>query len=375
MPFSGVLGHKEIVENLRNMVDSGRMPHAVLFCEKPGYGALTLALATIEYMFCKGKKDGDSCGVCSNCIKNSKLVHPDVHFTFPINTSTTVGGDKRGDVEMFYPLWRETVKANPYFGEQEFCRALGLENKLGTISVAEANSIMRKLNLSSYEGGAKVMLIMFPERMNLEAANKLLKSLEEPQDGTYYFMVSHNPGKVIPTILSRCRIIEVPPIGKELLERELSARLGLGKEDAAFWARCSGGSLGKALELVAGEQEQSGSSTMFVNILQKALDKDLSALIDAWEEIASYGKEAQRGICIEGGEILRKIYMMSLGMDEISYASTRERETFRNLSGRIKPDFYRKGYGYLTNALECIERNVNPKFIFCDLCNRIFYNI
>ena len=112
-----------------------------------------------------------------------------------------------------------------------------------------------------------------------------------------------------------------------------------------------------------------------MEILDKALEKDLPALMELWEEIASYGKEAQRGLCLEGGEILRKIYMMSVGLDEMSYASAKEREMFRNLSGRIKPDFYRKGYGYLTNALECIERNVNPKFIFCDLCNRIFYNI
>jgi len=375
MPFSGILGHKEIVENLRNMVDSGRMPHAVLFCEKAGYGALQLALATIEYMFCSQRQGGDSCGKCPNCIKNTKLVHPDVHFSFPINASTLIGGDKRGEVETFYPAWRELVRENAYFNEQELCKAFGIENKLGTISVAEANSIMRKLSLSSYEGGAKVMLIMFPERITIEAANKLLKSLEEPQDGTYYFMVSHNPGKIIATILSRCRIIEVPPIESALLEQELTERLHLTPEEACFWARCAGGSLGKAIGLVSRERDEEGKRPMFVEILGKALEKDLPALMELWEEIASYGKEAQRGLCLEGGEILRKIYMMSLGLDEISYASAKEREMFRNLSGRIKPDFYRKGYGYLTNALECIERNVNPKFIFCDLCNRIFYNI
>lgn len=375
MPFSGVLGHKGIIANLRNMVDSGKVPHALLFCEKEGYGALPLALATIEYMFCNGKADGDSCGECSNCAKISRLVHPDVHFTFPINISSTIGGDKRGEVEMFYPAWRKLATENPYFREQQLYREFGLENRLGTISVAEANSIMRKLSLSSYEGGAKVMLIMFPERMNLEAANKLLKSLEEPQDGTYYFMVSHNPGKIISTILSRCRIIEVPPIEEQPLEAELEKRFSLGKEEAAFWAKCSGGSLGKALELIEREQEQNSNWLMFVKILQKALEKDLPALIEAWEEMASYSKEAQRGICIEGCGILRKIYMISLGLEGISYASPGEREIFRELQGKIKPDFYRKGYGYLNNALECIERNVNPKFIFCDLCNRIFYNI
>lgn len=375
MPFSEILGHTEIIANLRNMIDSGRMPHAVLFSEKAGYGALNIALSTLEYMFCKGEKGGSSCGTCNNCLKVSRLVHPDIHFTFPINVSTKIGGDKRGDVEQFYPLWRELVKENPYFGEQQMYKAFGIENKLGTISVAEANAIIRKLSLSSYEGGAKVMLVMFPERMNLEAANKLLKNLEEPQSGTYYFLVSHSPEKIISTILSRCRIVEVPPIEPQVLSQALKEKYGMNDQEAAFWARCSGGSLGKAIELIEREKEQSVEYMVFMDILEKALNKDLAGLIEIWEEAASYGKEAQKTLCVEGGEILRKIYMMSLGMEELSYASAGEREKFKNLSGRIKSDFYRKGYGYLNNAVECIERNVNPKFIFCDLCNRIFYNI
>lgn len=375
MSFSQITGHGSIIENLRGMADSGRMPHAVLFVEKEGYGALPLALATLEYMFCKEKRDGDSCGQCSNCIKIRKLVHPDIHFTFPINTSTVIGGDKRGEVEQFYPIWRELVKENPYFGEQEMYRKFGIENKLGTISVAEANSIIRKLSLSSYEGGAKVMLIMFPERMNQEAANKLLKNLEEPGSGTYYFLISHNPGKIISTILSRCRIMELSPIDSGALVQELQRRLGLDGEDAAFWAKCSGGSLGKAMELIRRENEQEEKGDIFISILENALNRDLAALMDIWEQIASCGKEVQKGVCLEGEEILRKLYMLSLGLDEIAYSPKAEMARLKALQGRIKEDFYKKGFGWLDNAMECIERNVNPKFIFCDLCNRIFYNI
>lgn len=362
MPYSNILGHSAIIANLRNMVDLGKMPHALLFSEKPGYGALPLALATLEYLF-------------GNNPKVSRLVHPDIHYTFPINTSTVVGGDKRGEIEQFYPLWRELVATNPYFGEEQMYKAFGMENKLGTISVAEANSIIRKLSLSSYEGGAKVMLIMFPERMTLESANKLLKNLEEPRSGTYYFLISHNPEKIISTILSRCRIIEVPPIEASVLEEELSRRFNLSREDAAFWAKCSGGSMGKAMELIAREDEQSDNYNTFVSILENALNRDLCSLIEIWEQMASYGKERQKGICIEGEEILRKLYMTSLGMEELSYASAKERKLLKDLSGRIKKDFYQKGYTYLNNAIECIERNVNPKFILCDLCNRIYYNI
>ena len=231
MQFRQITGHNDIIGNIRNMVDNNRMPHAILFTEQHGYGALHVALATISYMFCTNRNGGDSCGCCNQCSKTGKLVHPDLHFTFPLNTSSLIGKEKRGEVEEFYPLWRDLVKTNPWFSEQELYRTFGIENKFGNISVNEANSIMRKLSLSSYEGGIKVMLIMFPERMNQEAANKLLKSLEEPQPDTYYFMISHNPGKIISTILSRCRIMELHPIDETLLKKALSKDFDLSEED------------------------------------------------------------------------------------------------------------------------------------------------
>ena len=374
MQFSGVIGHGRIIENLRNMVDAERVPHAILFTEKMGYGALHIALATISYMFCQNKENGDSCGVCNQCSKTGKLVHPDLHFTFPINVSTLVGKEKRAEIDEFYPLWRKLVADNPWFGEQELYQAIGIENKFGNISVTEANTIMRKLGLSSFEGGIKVMLVMFPERMNQEAANKLLKSLEEPQPDTYYFLISHNPSKIIATILSRCRIIEVPPIDEDLLAGALERNCQLTGEEASFWAKCSGGSYGKALELLNRTNEESENYTIFIKLLELGIAKDLVGMFDIWESLAAKGKEAQKSFCIESLEVLRKLYMLHLGLDSISYIHNKEREELVKLSGRVKKDFFEKGYNFFNSAIESIERNVNPKFIFCDLCNRIYYN-
>lgn len=375
MQFSDILGHAAVAENLRALADSGRMPHAVLFTERPGCGALAVALAAIQYLFCRHRTGTDSCGSCPSCSKVEKLVHPDLHFTFPTNTSTLVGKDRKSEIDEFYPLWRNLVLSDPYFSEQQLYRALGIENKFGTISVGEAASILRKLSLSSYEGGPRVMLILFPERMNIEAANKLLKSIEEPQPDTYYFLISHNPGKIIATILSRCRIVEIGPVAEPELAAALSARFALPPQEAAFWARCSGGSYGKAVEMIGAGEENSDKYITFVTILESAVQKDLPSLFDSWEKIAAWGREEQKALCTEALEILRKIYMLSLGLDDISYAPHAERERLRALSGKIRGDFYRKGYAYLNTAIEHVERNVNPKFIFCDLCNRIYYNV
>lgn len=375
MQFSKIIGQSAPVAQLRKVGNDNRVPHAMLFTEKPGCGALPLVLAFIQYLFCKEKTETDSCGTCSNCIKIEKLVHPDLHFTFPTNTSVLVGKDKKSEIDEFYPLWRELVKSNPYFGEQELYKALGIENKFGTIGVSEAAAIMRKLSLSSYEGGAKVMLILFPERMNQEAANKLLKSLEEPQPETYYFLISHAPEKIISTILSRCRLVSIPPIEEQVLREALIEKLALPAPEAGFWAKCSGGSYGKAIQLISREEERDESYGVFISILEAALKKDLAGMFDIWDRIAAWGKESQKAFCTQGNEILRKLYIIHLQLESISYAPPREQQELKELSGKIKTDFYEKGYHYLNSAVECIERNVNPKFIFCDLCNRIYYNI
>ncbi len=375
MQFSKVIGYKEVIENLRNMVDSNRLPHAFLFTEKRGYGAITLVLSTIQYLLCQNKIDGDSCGVCPKCTKIAKLTHPDVHFSFPTNSSTLISKDKKEDVDLYYPLWRNLVLENLYFSEQELYKALGIENKQGTISVKDASTIISKLSLSSYEGGAKVMIILFPERMNQDSANKLLKSLEEPQPDTYYFLISHSPSKIISTILSRCRRVELPPIEQKELTSAIIANNNLPEEEAKFITKCSGGSYGYAQELISSNNQHSEATDLFLQLLNNAISKDLVKLIEIWENLATWRKEAQKEFCREGLQILRKLYILDLNLPDISYSPKLEREELENLSGKIKSTFYQKGYTLLNEAVMQIEQNINPKFIFCDLCNRIYYNI
>lgn len=375
MQFGNVIGNTEVIESLKKMIDSHRMPHATLFTEKAGYGAIAIALATAQYLFCKNHTNSDSCSECNSCKKVSRLVHPDLHFIFPTNTSTIVGSEKRKEIENFYPIWREFAKKNLYFSEQELNQALGIENKFGIIGVGEANAIIKKLSLSSCEGGAKIVFVLFPERMNLEAANKLLKTLEEPMPNTYFIMVSHNPNKIIATITSRCRIIELPPIKREILSARLQKEFSLNAQEGDFWANCTRGSYSEAVSLITKQEEQSEYYSIFIDILNKGLAKDLPALLDLWENISTYGKEKQRNLCLEGEEILRKIYMTSLGMESISYSTPDQASELKELSCKIKPEFYKKGYDFLNNSIDCLERNVNPKFIFCDLCNCIYHTI
>lgn len=375
MNYSDLLSYEQITDNLRSCVDNGKFPHALLFTEKEGYGAFTIAWATIRYLFCKSRNNGDSCGICPSCKQISKLAHPDLHFIFPTNTSSLIGKDKKPEISAFYPLWRELALENPYFSEQELYNKLGIENKLGIIGVAEVNTIIGELSLSACEGGPRVTLIMFPERMNTEASNKLLKSLEEPKPDTFFILISQNPTKIIPTILSRCRIIEVPPMEQKILASRIKEECDISIEEALFWSKYSGGSYGKAKKMAKNREESDENFVIITNMLNFATKKDLPSLCDCWEQLSMMGKESQKQLCLEALEILRKLYVLSLGMEEIAYIPPKERETYSSLSKEIKKDFYAQGFTLFNSAIDSIERNVNSKFIFCDLCNRIYYYI
>ena len=397
MIFSEIAGHRELVENLRNMVQAGRMPHAVLFSEQSGCGALPLALATIQYMFCRTRKalasgednplvkglfgdepdnlpTQDSCQVCSSCIKVRNLTHPDFHFVFPINTTQIVEKGKKAAMDAYYEIFRSLVKENPYFSEEDLYRAMELENKMGLIGVNEAAWLINRLNFTSYEGGQKVVLILFPERMNLEAANKLLKSIEEPTEDTYFFLITNAPGKIIQTIRSRCRLIEVPPISKEDLAKAIAEKYKMDEKEAALWASTAQGSFGKAMQLIESSEGETEDFEDFTSLMNLALDKDLPALISFGADLSKKGKEAQKNFCRNSLKLLRQMYMLSLGEENLAYMNPNQAEEIKALATRLNSENFGKYYDIFNDTIECIERNVNAKFIFGDLCNVLYLN-
>lgn len=387
-----------MAETLKSMVQKGRMPHALLFAEQSGCGALPLVLATVQFMFCRARKalaggdekwllkglfgdnpetaapTTDSCEICSSCIKIRNLSHPDFHFVFPINTTQLVEKGKKVAIDAYYEIFRELVKNNPYFSEQDLYNAMELENKMGLIGVNEANWLINRLSFSAYEGGDKVVLIMFPERMNLEAANKLLKSIEEPTEDTYFFLITNAPGKIIQTIRSRCRLIEVPPIENEALAQALAQKYKMDDQTASMWASCAQGSFGRAIELIEESEAEAEDFGDFASLMRQAMQKDLPGLVATAADLARRGKEAQKNFCRSALKILRQMYVIKLGKENIAYLNPNQKEEIEDLSKNLKAEDFEKYYSIFNDTIECIERNVNAKFIFGDLCNTLYLN-
>ncbi|MBP9987194.1 MAG: hypothetical protein KBT44_04665 [Bacteroidales bacterium] len=381
MRFSDLIGNDALKASLVKMVESGRTPHALLFVEQEGMGAAGFAVALSQYLNCKNHVPsdfgGDSCGECPACRSHANLAWPDLHFAFPVNATASLSdADKKRPVSrLFMAEWNKLLKSNPYFSEHDLAEAIGIENKAGNISVNEAKEISDTLSMHAYDSDYKVMVIWLPEKMNMEASNKLLKLLEEPQPGTLFILVTRQIEKLLSTIVSRCQIVRLQPMEQYQLAEVLAAGFELDEADAMSYANLAAGSYGRAKELISGEESFTEADELLRSLLEEALKHSLAGVLAVSENLTGLGKEAQRRFCIYAENYIRKIFMMSENVPGISYTKRQEEDYIKSLAARIKPTFYQKIIGALDTAIAAIDGNVLAKLVFTDLCNRFYLYI
>ncbi len=226
------------------------------------------------------------------------------------------------------------------------------------------------------ENGYKAVVIWLPEKMNAEAANKLLKIIEEPPAMTLFLLVTHAPEKVLQTIFSRCQSLRVLPIAKEDVAITLENQFSVPREQALMHASTSSGSIGVALSQIGDREEYSTFMDLFQRIVNACLSKDLLSALDAGEEVAALStREKQKGFCTFTADCLRKIFMLRGTLTDIANIPADEMAFFSTVAPRVKEGFCQKTITYLDNAAMLIERNVNPKIVFCDLIDRIYVSI
>ena len=351
MRFQDVIGNERVAQTLAAMADSGRVAHAMLLYENEGCGALALALAYIQYLNCANPSNGDSCGKCLSCKQMEKLIHPDVHFVFPVNKGPKSSDDKPTS-ESYIKYWRELAIADPYFTEADLQKAIGIESKNGLIAVAEAKSIISKLSLTSVADGYKAVVFYLPEKMNQETANRLLKMVEEPPEKTIFLFITHAPEKVLQTIFSRCQSIRVLPLTKEEAEQ---VRLCKPEED---------------------REEYNRFSDLFADLMNAIVSRDLMSALDCSEQMAALeSREKQKAFCTFASDCIRKIYMIQQNMPQIADVSEDEQEFYSKMASSCGKSFCQRSVTNIDKVVAMIDRNVSSKILFCDLVNRMFLSL
>ena len=365
MLFNEIIGQHVLKQQLIQTVKDKRISHAQLFLGSEGSGNLALAIAYAQYICCLDKRDDDSCGHCKSCIKFQKLVHPDMHFVFPVNTTNKVKKDATSD--NFILQWREIVTHFPYFDEQTWYEFIGIENKQGNIGKSDAEIIQQKMSFKPFEANYKFMLIWLPERMNTIAANKLLKLIEEPPANTLFLLVSKNIDQIIQTILSRTQLIRVPPVDEQAIRKMLDERYNLSESESAAITRLAAGNVMKAVNIQEKHEAEQEFFENFRTLMQFACKADFVKLLDWSEEMAQLGREQQKSFLHFLQQMLRENFILNRQMSNIVYATDIEKNFAQQFSKFITPNNVEKMYSAINLAIAHIEQNGNQKIIFSDL--------
>ena len=311
---------------LRQMAESGRIPHAMLLHQNDGGAAFPLILDFLDEVY-------------GHNPRVKKLIHPDVHFIFPV-----AGADKPVS-DRFIGEFRNLLLVNPCFYENELYAAIGIESKQSLISVNEARSILEKLSLSAVEGGYRTVVLYLPEKMNPQAANALLKMVEEPPENTLFLLVTLEPEKVLTTIFSRCVFLRVRPFTRE--------------EDRAVHAK-------EAADVAA-------LVDLFHDLMNAIFRKDLLGALEAGDAVADLGsRERQKRFCRVAGDCLRNVFLLQQGLSELADVPEDEAAFYAEAAGKLRKSFVRSSLPALDRALLLLERNVNQKILFTDLVNRLY---
>ncbi|MFA7116089.1 MAG: hypothetical protein WC140_02480 [Bacteroidales bacterium] len=373
MRFNDIIENKELILNLKKMSDTNRVAHAIMFVENDGQGAIGMVLSLTQYIMCESHNEGDSCGKCPKCNRISKLIHPDVHFVFPVN-STSKSSSRKPISEDYLNIWRSVVLDNPYFTETKLNSELGIENKVGIINVAEADRLLQILSLHSYEGGKKVFIIYLPERMNTATSNKLLKMIEEPTPNTYFFFVSHSPENIIQTIISRCLLIRLDSIDTNALTEQLILKYDLSKEEAYSFAKISNGNYGQAISYIKDKNIRSPYLELIEKLLKESYKRNLFNLLQNNDAFVKLGRDKQKAFTQYFEEIIRKIMLCNQGLEKIAFCTEEELQLVKNYKN-ISLGFFEPIFKKLEDLRMSIESNVNAKVAFFNFMNLLFIDM
>ncbi|HEY0042835.1 MAG TPA: hypothetical protein VGB71_19310 [Flavisolibacter sp.] len=395
MLFRNVIGQQEVKQHLIEMVQHNRLSHALLFLGKEGSGALPLALAFAQYISLLPVNNGteeaslfgepvevklpaspDEADIWiqkqASFSKADQMVHPDIHYTYPVVTKKTGTPPLSTD---YAAEWREFIQQYPYGNVYDWLQAIGAENKQGNITAQECNDISRKLNLKSFESGYKILVLWMPEYLGKEG-NKLLKLIEEPPADTLFILVAENESAILTTILSRCQLVKIPALQAEDIEGSLISKTGLTSDQARLIANSSEGNYREALQQLQHADED------YFNLLREWLNSILrsgpAAHLKVIEEIARLGRENQKQFLRYFIHLLEQALRLEIAAGHLkenllAAMSSGEQDLAVKLNKAISLEQKEAIAEELDKASYYIERNANAKILFHALTIKIFH--
>ena len=401
MQLKSVIGQHPVKEQLLQMVKQNRLSHALLFLGKEGSGALSLAMAFAQYIVCssakeaaeksinlfaiapsipsplsgEGKGEGDSCGICPACTKADKLIHPDIHFSYPVVPRKP--GDKPKSTD-YISDWREFVCGFPYGNIYDWLQFINAENKQGNITSAEVEDINHKLSLKAFESQYKILIMWMPEFLGNQG-NKLLKLIEEPPPDTLFIFVAEDESAILPTILSRTQLVKIPALTDEEIEEALITKSNIENNKARQIAGVCAGNYRESLQMLQhAEEDWQSHLREWLNAIAK---NNTAAQIKWIDEIAKLGREKQKQFLryfihlLEQAVRIRVIEETTGITSPLNNIPEKEKDFALRLNKLCSLSAQQAIITELDKATYYIERNANSKMLFHALSIRLYHII
>lgn len=358
MQFHDIPGNEKIKHHLVQTVKEQRISHAQLFLGPEGSANFALAWAYVQFVNCTNKKEDDSCGKCPSCIKISKLIHPDLHFTYPTISPAKLSKELMAE-------WKEALLANPYQTVFSWLQHLNAENKQGNITAEESRDVIKRLGLKSFEAEYKMQLMWMPEYLGNEG-NMLLKLLEEPPEKTLIILIANDSEKMLPTILSRLQMIKINRFTDQDIKHFLMEKMELEENRATLITKLAEGNMNEALAHIDSEEAdllQNFREWMLLCVTPSKAKE----LVDWIDTAGSMGRESLKNFLRYALHMFREAYIYRNNISSLLRVDTNEEDFVQKFARFVHEQNLPTINQEFNSAIGHIERNANPKITLMNL--------
>ncbi len=342
MPFSDLIGHEPVVRVLQGAIRGGKVAHAYLFLGPEGVGKTTTAHLFAKALNCE-RAEADCCDACESCRRADADNHPNLHLM------TLAGGKER-------------------------------------VSIEQVRALQHEVALKASGGGRRVFILPEAEKMSIQAANAVLKTLEEPPPSVTIILISANPSELLPTVYSRCQTIRFAPTTREQIRQALQERFSVPEEEARFLAAYSNGRPGIALRMARDSAALDHRSEM-LSLLEQFARSDSIGAFRLAEGIRTLvpssggddpedepdeesdgkrkkkgGSRAQIAASLDIAQAwFRDLLAIKESCDEEVILNADRMDSLREAASRFTADQIRRGIAAAAEAKHRIGRNANPQ--------------
>lgn len=369
MKFSDILGNAQAIDRVRHLIDTDRLPHAILLYGQPGIPKLALARTMAQYLHCTNRHDGEPCGECPSCRQHMSMNCTDLFFSFPYLRKEK---EKLLVCDDYIDSWNDFITDCPIVEDyQHWLELLKNDNAQPIIYDDESENIIHKMNLTSMARRYKVLIMWLPEKMNQACANKLLKLIEEPYDDCKFILVSDNAQDILTTIYSRTQRIELKRLSTELVASYLTRKYDLDPQDALAIAAPHDGNVIEAERAMKEDNENTEFHNKFMELMRLAYSRNLAKLKVWSEAIADMKREKSRRFLAYCSRQVRENFIYNLHSPQLNYLTRDEEKFSSKFSPFINEQNVERMFGNFERAEREIQGNGNAKIILFDLAVQI----